>query len=713
MEESRIPDSDWEYLLAFCGDETKSNQNPNDMSASARVLARSYTVNEASEILNLHKETIKWAVNMDIIPTFEDPYERLRIPVYEVNQILRDKEYYESIAFNERIRLRDLADVCNVNNAQMRKKLKSANLSSTTTQWGDIRGRWDIPHTYQEFLQQLKELRLAKREDRVEERKRARQEKNTQKEERRILRQRLLSMFPNWQNDSRVVQNILLHVGEPNSGKTYDALQALKSANSGWYLSPLRLLAFEIFDRLNSEGVLCNLLTGEERIDIPGATITAATIEMFNPNNSGECIIVDEAQMLGDPDRGWAWTRAMMEAQAPEIHIIAPLTAKLLIQNLAISAALPYEIIEHQRLTPIEIASEKWTLDRMPSSTILVAFSRRTVLDLKSTLEAMGREVSVIYGALPPEVRRKQADRFANGETEICIATDAVGMGLNLPADHVCFYEIEKYDGRDIRLLTPGEVHQIGGRAGRFGFSEKGLIGSTSTYNLEVLQELFDQDPEPISYARLSPRVEELELIPGHLKDKLQAWSELQLIPKSLRSLLRTADLNERIELAAMLSSDEIDILGLERAVQLTNAPTRKNTRDYWRDCATAIINNTEMPFPPTPPAEINNEFDLDKTEAAISCADIYLWLGNRDEFLNNAPFELEVRALRKDWSLTIHEALLNKVNTKKRCPNCGKTLPLRYRYRLCNDCHRDQIQNRPHHHSKDRNRKNKNRSNS
>ena len=91
-------------------------------------------------------------------------------------------------------------------------------------------------------------------------------------------------------------------------------------------------LAYEIFDRLNDEGVKCSLLTGEEYIPVEGANITAATIEMFNPVTSGNCVIIDEAQMLADADRGWAWTRAMMESKAPEMHIIGPPTARTLME---------------------------------------------------------------------------------------------------------------------------------------------------------------------------------------------------------------------------------------------------------------------------------------------------------------------------------------------------------------------------------------------
>ena len=119
-----------------------------------------------------------------------------------------------------------------------------------------------------------------------------------------------------------------------------------------------------------------------------------------------------------------------------------------------------------------------------------MAFSRRTVLGLKADLEKkFNRSVAVVYGNLPPEVRLRQAERFASGEAEICVATDAIGMGLNLPADNVCFYEVEKFDGKNMRVLNPNEIKQIAGRAGRFGLSEQGMVGALSKANLNIIRQ--------------------------------------------------------------------------------------------------------------------------------------------------------------------------------------------------------------------------------
>ena len=443
---SEIPDDNlnqaltWDTLLEKAGSVVRAGGNEGD-TARSQVIARSYTINRARHRLKLHKNTIEKAVRDGHLDTFVDPEENLRIAAEQIEPLLSSAEHYEKIAGWERIKVRDIADALNMKTSNVRKRLRSAGLDGNRPQWQQIRGRWDLPTTLQAFRTQVQDNRDNRRKDRrrkkSEARELQRQQREAERQRRADLRAQLVASFPAWSELDRSHQMIMLHIGPPNSGKTHDALIRLGEAGSGWYLAPLRLLAWEIYDRLNQRGVPCNLLTGEEYIPVEGARITAATIEMFNPAQSGHCVVIDEAQMIADSDRGWAWTRAMMQCRAPEMHIIAPETARKLISSMAEAANIPMGSVDHERLTPIKVADHHWRLSELPPKTILVAFSRRMVLGLKTQLEDMGRDVSVIYGALPPEVRRKQAERFAGGETDICIATDAVGMGLNLPADQI------------------------------------------------------------------------------------------------------------------------------------------------------------------------------------------------------------------------------------------------------------------------------------
>jgi Helicase conserved C-terminal domain len=693
-------DVDWEPALDQCGDTLRADAEDGER-VRDKVLARSYTLSQASNRAGIRQTTLQSAIVEGRVLAFVDPDGAQRIAADEVEAILADPEWLEQINDLEEVRLRDLAIVLGDSTHTIKQRLRKARISAHRgkVQWGQIRGRLNIPDKLSDFrqlytarrvvwLNAREEERVAERRERDERRERERTRRDQERRQREELRARLLAAFPTWKHAGRAEQRVLLHIGPPNSGKTHVALDALSVANSGWYLAPLRLLAFEVFDRLNQRGIRCNLLTGEEYIPVPGAPVTAATIEMFNPQQSGDCVVIDEAQMLADPDRGWAWTRALMEAQAPDIHVIGPPNARTLIERLAGAAAIPTELVEHERLAPLAVAHEPWPLERLPERTILVAFSRRMVLHLKTELEMRRRSVSVVYGNLPPEVRRRQADRFAEGQTEICVATDAVGMGLNLPADRVCFFELEKYDGKNIRRLTPSEVHQIGGRAGRYGMSTIGEVGTTTRRGLKILQSLYAIPPEELTHARVAPVVEDLALIPGNLAHRFAQWAELQSIPESLRSVLKPADIDERIALARMLTDAEVDQLGLNAAVRLVNAPTRESSRGYWRLCTLAILAEEPMPLPEDAPAYIDTDDDLDRTEQSITCADIYLWLSHRPEFRLFGPDEEQVREMRTVWSMSIDGALLRRLDTLARCVNCRRPLPLGYRYSLCGSCY-------------------------
>lgn len=658
------PDN-WQEILDDAGETLRPDKDDGE-NAKQQVIARSYTINRARRRLNLHSATVASAVKRGLLTSFVDPDNHERIPAEEIEAVLEQPELYEQIAEMERIAIRDIAEALGVRTNIARQKIQKAGFDRNKPYWQNIREQWDLPDTLRAFRRLVNENRderkKQRRQERQTQRDNKRQKREAERQRRAELRAQLVASFPAWAELDRSRQMMMLHIGPPNSGKTHDALLRLGEAGSGWYLAPLRLLAWEVFDRLNQRGVPCNLLTGEERIDVEGAEITAATIEMFNPQQHGDVVIIDEAQMLADPDRGWAWTRAMMQCLAPEMHVIAPQTAETLIIQMAKAANIPVGTVEHQRLSPIQVAKYPWSLQHLPERTILVAFSRKKVLELKTRLEGWGRSVSVVYGSLPPEVRRKQAERFAAGETEICVATDAVGMGLNLPADNVCFWEIEKYDGRSIRLLQPSEIQQIGGRAGRYGFSEGGEVGATRKGDLKIIRQLFYADAKELDYARVAPSVDDLTLIPGSLAQRLDEWSQLQSIPEDLRRLIKTAEMAERIELAQMLTNKQVAKLGLPGAVQLVNAPTRKSTRDFWYDCAKALIDEFPMPLPPCPPDEILDTEDLDYTEMCIACADIYLWLAHRREFNAYAEHMEAVQKDRRGWGDMIDEALINKI---------------------------------------------------
>jgi ATP-dependent RNA helicase SUPV3L1/SUV3 len=265
-------------------------------------------------------------------------------------------------------------------------------------------------------------------------------------------------------------RRIIACLGPTNSGKTYFGLTRLAEAGSGLALGPLRLLAHEYREALEARGIPTALSTGEERILVPGSRHTAATVEMCPFRSPVDVAVIDEAQMLGDPERGPAWTAAIMGAPARTVIVLGAPDAAPMIQRIARLCGDPLEEIRLERMGPLVAAADPVALDDIGRGDAVIAFSRREVFELRSALLRRGRSVAVVYGALGPTVRRAEARRFREGEAEVLVATDAIGMGLNIgPLRRVVFSALTKWDGQEDRPLTVQEIKQIGGRAGRFG----------------------------------------------------------------------------------------------------------------------------------------------------------------------------------------------------------------------------------------------------
>lgn len=271
-------------------------------------------------------------------------------------------------------------------------------------------------------------------------------------------------------------RRITLVTGPTNSGKSYTALNALAQAESGLALAPLRLLAHEFREALASRGVEASLATGEERIIVPESRHLAATVEMCPFYNPVDVAVIDEAQMLFDTDRGAAWTAAIMGAPARHLYVLGAPDCIPMVRRIAELCGDPLDEISLERKSPLRAAAQPVKLTDLTTGDALIAFSRREVLDLRAALMQHGRRVAVVYGALSPEVRRAEAQRFNSGAADILIATDAIGMGLNLSIKRVVFAALKKFDGKQTRDLTVQEVKQIGGRAGRYGKHEVGTV---------------------------------------------------------------------------------------------------------------------------------------------------------------------------------------------------------------------------------------------
>ncbi|CAK7227687.1 RNA helicase [Sporothrix curviconia] len=305
--------------------------------------------------------------------------------------------------------------------------------------------------------------------------------------------------FPyEWYPATRTMQRTIhLHVGPTNSGKTYRALLALENAKSGIYAGPLRLLAHEIYARFLAKGRPCALITGEEQrfptadgtpVDPlnPGSPLSgdgaqrmadsyfqSCTVEMTPLNRRVDVAVIDEIQMIADPERGWAWTQAFLGVQAAEVHLCGEERSIDLIQALCARIGDKCVVHKYQRLSALQTMNESLRGDfsNLRKGDAVVSFSRVVLHSLKAGIEqATGRRCAIVYGSLPPETRAQQAALFndPDNDYDFLVASDAIGMGLNLEVKRVIFETSTKHDGVTFRHLNVPEVKQIGGRAGRF-----------------------------------------------------------------------------------------------------------------------------------------------------------------------------------------------------------------------------------------------------
>ena len=312
---------------------------------------------------------------------------------------------------------------------------------------------------------------------------------------------------PDWFPIARAIKRKLIyHSGPTNSGKTHTSLVAFRNAQAAVYSAPLRLLAMEVYEQANADGTLCSLITGQEKKRVPGARHTACTVEMLDLQKRVDVGVIDEIQMLGDEARGWAWTRALLGLPANEIHVAGDGSAVDLVRRLCKRTGEEFELREYQRLSPPLEIEQEGLLDAgsyasVKSGDCVVAFSRTGIFDIKRAIERQtSHKAAVIYGNLPPETRRQQAKLFNDPDSgfDVLVASDAVGMGLNLNIGRIVFSSMQKRTGGGAELTTisPSMTKQIAGRAGRL--ASEFDIGRVATVDRKDVGALRDRLKAPL-----------------------------------------------------------------------------------------------------------------------------------------------------------------------------------------------------------------------
>ncbi|WP_207456481.1 helicase-related protein [Azospirillum sp. SYSU D00513] len=488
-----------------------------------------------------------------------------------------------------------------------------------------------------------------------------------------------------------MVRKLRLFVGPTNSGKTHAAMDRLAEAESGCYLAPLRLLALEGQEAIETRGRPCSLVTGEERDVRPGASFTSSTIEMVNTSRVWGACVIDEIQMIGDPDRGWAWTQAVAGVAAPEILMTGSADAIPYLKRLAVALGEELEIIEFTRKSPLRVQEERVKLSDVKRGDALIAFSRRDVMTFRRELLDKGHSVAVIYGALSPEVRRAEARRFREGAADVLVATDAIGMGLNLPVARVVLTTTRKYDGREERELLPPEIRQIGGRAGRFGMHEEGRVAVLDGESINPVRRALTAAPVPPEDPRpwISPNLSHVEAIAQELDTNSLAKVLRTAGQELLRAhqTFRMTDLEQRIQAAQAVDKANLPLAARD---MLARCPIDVRDQENLRLLA-RWAGNQGRGFPNPAPEEaerftmeVGTDVELEAAERAVKQLTAYAWLAYR--FPDAYP-EMDLCQERRAMLNAFIERTLAERTLARACPSCGKKLKPNHRFRVCDAC--------------------------
>ena len=478
----------------------------------------------------------------------------------------------------------------------------------------------------------------------------------------------------------RMKRHFHLHVGETNTGKTYSSIKRLMEAESGVYLAPLRLLALEIQDKLNSENIACSLLTGEEEDIITYAYHVSSTIEKLQLGTPYDVCVIDEAQMISDNQRGWAWTRAIIGVLAPEVHICMAPEALDIVIKLIKDCGDTYEVIRHKRDTELIVEDKKFNLERdVKKGDALVVFGKKKALAVSAQLLNNNIRTSIIYGSLPYSTRKKQFDRFLSGETEVIVCTDAIGMGVNLPIKRIVFLETRKYDGVSMRKLRVSEIKQIAGRAGRKGIYDKGYVAATK--DIELIRDALKAKPKKIEKCYVGIP-ESLINIDIDIIDALKTWSSM-----SLKGFYEKTDITRIIYLLNRLKKLDIDVSN-EDIIKMATIPFEENNKTVfalWEEYCMMYSAGAVNLMKPTLKKNASAKKELDELESYYKSLDLNYSFGKNFNMMINNRF---ICSEKENTANKINELLLtNLLDHERVCIGCGKKLSWDYPSDRCRMC--------------------------
>ena len=452
-------------------------------------------------------------------------------------------------------------------------------------------------------------------------------------------------------------------LGPTNTGKTHLAITRLLAHASGIIGFPLRLLARENYDRMVAQKGERHvaLITGEEKIVPPEAKWFACTVEAMPLDRRAEFLAVDEIQLCADPDRGHVFTDRLLNARGMvETMFLGAETIRPLLQRLVPKI----EIETRPRLSQLTYAGPA-KLTRLPPRSAVVAFSAGEVYAIAEAIRRRRGGCAVVMGRLSPRTRNAQVAMYQNREVDFLVATDAIGMGLNMDVDHVAFASLNKFDGHQARALTAQEAAQIAGRAGR-GMRD-GTFGATADCPAlpdEMVEKIENHNFEPLQ--ALAWRNSELDFTSvDALLDSLAA-------PPPEPGLTKGHDATDHVTLSMLARETEIRSLAASRSrVRLLweacQVPDFRKLADdsHTRLCGrifTHLVQDGALPddWVASQIAQCGStEGDLDTLMARLASIRVWSYVAARADWVRDAArFQAEARAAEDAVSDALHERL-------------------------------------------------------
>ncbi|AGK59466.1 helicase [Hyphomicrobium denitrificans 1NES1] len=463
------------------------------------------------------------------------------------------------------------------------------------------------------------------------------------------------------------IRNVTAVLGPTNTGKTHLAIERMLGHNSGMIGLPLRLLAREVYDKIKTRAGVENvaLITGEEKIKPERARYWVSTVEAMPRDIDVDFLAIDEIQLCGDPERGHVFTDRLLHARGrSETLLLGAQTMRDAISDLIPGA----NFISRPRLSKLTYTGEK-KITRLPARSAIIAFSAQDVYALAELIRRQRGGAAVVLGALSPRTRNAQVALYQSGDVEFIVATDAIGMGLNLDIDHVAFSALRKFDGQNHRNLTPGEIGQIAGRAGRhMNDGTFGVTGGAEPLDADTVERLETHSFD--SVRTLQWRNRDLDF-----RSLAALHESLRQLPREQRlARARTAD-----DVAALeaLSADR-EISGI--------ASTSQNVALLWDVCQVPdyrkissqshaeLISNLyrhltgsthripEDWFAKQVALADRTDGDIDTLATRISHIRTWTFVANRPDWLNDpVHWQERTRAIEDSLSDALHECLTQR----------------------------------------------------